>query len=126
MACGSPFLRSLDLGRHGLEWLWPPVDLAHPLDDGDAGVMVRSLERTVAGLGSDGEAWRRLFGSSATAFESLNEDLVLPIQHFPRHPIRLARFGPRRWRRPRCCRERSAPRAPARCSPVSPRTRSAH
>ena len=34
MAAGSPFLRSLDLQEHGLEWLWPEVDLAHPLDDG--------------------------------------------------------------------------------------------
>ena len=31
------FLRSLDLERHGLEWRWPEVDLAHPLDDGSAG-----------------------------------------------------------------------------------------
>ncbi len=44
MAVGSPFLRSLDLDRHGLEWCWPEVDLAHPLDDGSAGVMLRSID----------------------------------------------------------------------------------
>lgn len=93
MAAGSPFLRSLDLGRHGLEWLWPQVDLAHPLDDGSAGVMVRSLEQTVAGLGRDGHAWRRLFGPSSEGFDALNEDLLLPIQHLPKHPLRLAQFG---------------------------------
>ena len=38
MAVASPFLRSLGLERHGLEWRWPEVDLAHPLDDGSAGV----------------------------------------------------------------------------------------
>src|ERR1700761_7131551 len=37
MAVGSPFLRSLELERHGLEWRWPEVDCAHPLDDGTAG-----------------------------------------------------------------------------------------
>jgi phytoene dehydrogenase-like protein len=93
MAVGSPFLRSLDLERHGLEWRWPEVDLAHPLDDGSAGAMVRSIERTTAGLGSDGAAWRRLFGPSSASLEALNDDLFLPILHRPRHPIRLARFG---------------------------------
>jgi phytoene dehydrogenase-like protein len=93
MAVGSPFLRSLDLERHGLEWRWPEVDLAHPLDDGSAGVMLRSLEQTAAGLGEDGKAWRRLFGAPSRSFEALNEDLLRPILHVPRHPIRLARFG---------------------------------
>ncbi len=93
MAVGSPFLNSLDLDRYGLEWCWPEVDLAHPLDDGSAGVMLRSLDRTVEGLGPDGAAWRRLFASSANAFDLLNEDLLRPILHLPRHPIRLARFG---------------------------------
>jgi phytoene dehydrogenase-like protein len=94
MAAGSPFLESLDLGRHGLEWRWPEVDLAHPLDDGSAGVMLRSIDQTAAGLGKDGAAWRRLFGAPSRAFESLNEDLFRPILHVPRHPISLARFGP--------------------------------
>lgn len=93
MAVASPFLRTLDLGRHGLQWKWPQVDLAHPLDDGSAGVMVRSLEQTAAGLGLDGDRWRRLFGPFADSFEALNEDLGQPIQHLPRHPIRLTRFG---------------------------------
>jgi phytoene dehydrogenase-like protein len=93
MAAGSPFLNSLDLERHGLEWLLPEVDLAHPLDDGSAGVMVRSIERTAQGLGEDGDAWKRLFGSSSAHFESLLEDMLAPIIHVPRHPLRLVRFG---------------------------------
>jgi len=93
MAAGSPFLNSLDLQRHGLEWLWPEVDLAHPLDDGSAGVMVRSIERTARGLGEDGNAWLRAFGSSSAHFDALLEDMLAPILHLPRHPLRLARFG---------------------------------
>ena len=94
MAVASPFLRSLELERHGLQWRWPEVDLAHPLDDGGAGVLVRSLEDTVAGLGADGRAWRRLFGSLAANFETLNaDDLVGPVVHLPRHPLLLLRLG---------------------------------
>ena len=93
MAVGSPFLNSLGLERHGLEWLWPEVDLAHPLDDGTAGVMVQSMNDTVEGLGQDGAAWRRIFGSSAANFEALNDDLFRPVLHVPSHPIRLVRFG---------------------------------
>ena len=37
--------------EHGLVWRYPEVDLVHPLDDGTAGVMVRSLDETCAGLG---------------------------------------------------------------------------
>ena len=36
LALGSPFFRTLPLDRHGLEWIQPPVALAHPLDDGRA------------------------------------------------------------------------------------------
>ncbi len=93
MAVGSPFLNSLDLGRHGLEWCFPEVDLAHPLDDGSAGVLLHSLEETVAGLGEDGRAWERLFGRTSRGFGELTEDILQPVLHVPKHPIRLTRFG---------------------------------
>jgi phytoene dehydrogenase-like protein len=93
MAVGSPAFESLDLDAHGLEWCWPEIDLAHPLDGGTAGVMVRSIDETTAGLDADGPAWGRLFGRPARGYAKLNEDLVRPILHVPRHPLRLARFG---------------------------------
>jgi phytoene dehydrogenase-like protein len=93
MAVGSPFLNSLDLTRHGLEWRWPEVDLAHPLDDGTAGVMLHSIEETAAGLGRDGPAWTRVFGSSSEHLGELTDDIFRPFLHPPRHPIRLLRFG---------------------------------
>jgi len=95
MAVGSPFLQSLKLEQHGLEWRWPEVDLAHPLDDGTAGVMLRSIEDTAVGLGSDGRRWQRLFGPFAESLDALNEDTMQPLLHVPRHPIRLTRFGSR-------------------------------
>jgi phytoene dehydrogenase-like protein len=94
MAAASPFLNSLDLARHGLEWCLPEVSLAHPLDDGSAGVMLKSIEETARGLGErDGAAWKRLFGSSSANFGALLDDMMAPLIHFPRHPFRLARFG---------------------------------
>jgi phytoene dehydrogenase-like protein len=93
MAVGSPLLTSLDLGRHGLQWLNPEVDLAHPLDDGSAGVMFRDIDRTAAGLGVDGKAWKRTFGPFAAAFDTLKDDLYGPVAGIPSHPIRLTRFG---------------------------------
>ena len=93
MAVGAPSLNELGLERHGLEWCWPEVDLAHPLDGGGAGVMLRSLADTRAGLGADGPAWERVFGSSARGFAALSEDIMRPILHVPRHPLALARFG---------------------------------
>ena len=90
MAPASPAFRELGLE---IEWCHPEVDLAHPLDDGSAGVMVRSIADTVAGLGPDGRAWRLLFGRPSAGFRALNEDLTQPMLHVPRHPLRLVRFG---------------------------------
>lgn len=93
MALGAPSMTSLGLERHGLEWAWPEVDFAHPLDGGDGAAMVRSIADTVAGLGSAGPAWERVFGAPAKGFDALGEDIMRPVLHLPRHPLRLARFG---------------------------------
>jgi phytoene dehydrogenase-like protein len=90
---GSPFFASLPLAQHGLEWRWPEVDLAHPLDGGRAGVLVRSLQGTVAGLGPDGSAWARTFGPLAEHFDDIAAEILGPFVHIPRHPLTLARFG---------------------------------
>ena len=67
IAAGSPFLAELDLSSDGLTWLQPTVDCAHPLDDGSAGVLYRSIERTADVLGTDGRRWRRVFGPADDA-----------------------------------------------------------
>lgn len=95
MGVGSPLLQSLDLARYGLEWAWPEIDLAHPLDGRRAAVFRRDLEATVAGLGVDGPAWRRLFGTFSRRFDDLGEDLLGPVVHVPKHPVLLAQFGRR-------------------------------
>lgn len=89
----SPFLASLPLEEHGLVWCHPEVDLAHPLDDGSAGVMVRSLDETCAGLGVDGATWRRVFEPLTRGFGDLAGDVLGPVLRVPSHPVRMARFG---------------------------------
>ncbi len=93
MVVSAPAVVSLELERHGLEWAWPEIDLAHPLDGGEGATMQRSLEATVAGLGAAGRRWERTFGPSARGYDVLTEDVYRPLLHFPRHPLRLARFG---------------------------------
>ena len=93
MAVGSTFLNSLGLERYGLQWRWPEIDCAHPLDSGDAGVLRRSLDDTAAGLGSDGPRWRSIFGRPSANFDALAEDIMGPLLRVPNHPLALARFG---------------------------------
>ena len=65
----------------------------HPLDDGSAGVLHRSVEQTAAGLGRDGSRWRLAFGYPASEFDALSEDIMGPLLRVPHHPLMLARFG---------------------------------
>jgi phytoene dehydrogenase-like protein len=93
LGAASPFLASLPLAEYGLEWRWPRVDLAHPLDGDRAAVMLRSIDHTAAGLGVDGRRWRRSFAPLAQALPDLLTELLQPIAHLPKHPVDLARFG---------------------------------
>src|SRR5919201_3601550 len=54
LAVASPFLRTLPLP----EYVHPAAPLAHPLDDGTAVVVARSVAETAAGLGPDERAYR--------------------------------------------------------------------
>jgi phytoene dehydrogenase-like protein len=67
----------------------------HPLDDGTAGVLYQSIEKTAAGMGPDATRWRHAVGDLAAGFDQLAQDLLRPVINIPHHPIRLAAFGPR-------------------------------
>jgi phytoene dehydrogenase-like protein len=90
---GSPALRQLPLAAHGLELVQPPAPLAHPLDDGSAVVVERSPDETAAGLGEDGEAYRRLLGPVVADWRELEEAVLGPLLALPRNPLALGRFG---------------------------------
>lgn len=93
LAVRSPVLTGRHLKHHGLRWKLPEIDCVHPLDDGTAGVLHRSVNKTAEGLGPDGTCWRLLFERPVRSFATLNKDLLRPIIRVPSHPLTLARFG---------------------------------
>jgi len=93
MAVGSPFLATIDLQRRGLRWRSAELECVHPLDDGSAGVLRRSVEDTAAGLGADGAAWRALFQRPVEQFDKIGPSMLGPLLRVPRHPLALAGFG---------------------------------
>jgi phytoene dehydrogenase-like protein len=94
LGVASPFLKTLPLERHGVEWIHPGAPLAHPFDDGTAAVLERSIEETAATLGGDGERYRKLMEPLVRHGPELMEEILAPL-HAPRHPLVLARFGAR-------------------------------
>ena len=92
LAVGSPFFKTLPLEQFGLEWIYPPASLAHPLDDGTAIIVQRSIDATGESLGVDAAAYRRLIKPLAADWENLAYEFLGPLR-FPRHPISMARFG---------------------------------
>lgn len=93
MGAASPFFRALDLEKHGMEWIQPPAPLAHPLDDGTAVMLERSVGETARALGADGAAYAALMTPLAESSSDLYDEILGPIAHVPRHPLLLARFG---------------------------------
>ena len=92
LGMASPFMRSVPLAEHGVEWIQPPAPLAHPLDDGPAVLLERSLVETASGLGDDGAAWTSLFSSLVEASDAIVAG-TLAGPRPPRHPLAMARFG---------------------------------
>jgi len=93
MAMLSPLFRSLPLAEHGLKWIEPPFALAHPLDDGTAAILERSVEATAARFGADAAAYQGLLEPLTRRSAALFSEILGPIRLLPRHPFVLARFG---------------------------------
>jgi phytoene dehydrogenase-like protein len=96
-AVASPFLRTLPLDQHGVEWIEPSAMVAHPFDDGSAAVVERSVERTAAALGRDRHAYEHLFGRLVRDWPLIEASVLGPLR-WPRHPFALAAFGLRALR----------------------------
>src|SRR5687767_5369564 len=61
MAILSPFFQKLQLRRWGLEWIFSPAAVAHPLPDGRSTILYKDLDRTAERLGADAKNWHELF-----------------------------------------------------------------
>jgi phytoene dehydrogenase-like protein len=95
LGVGSPFFTRLPLQEHGLEWIHPPIPLAHPLDGGRVVTMHRDLETTARKLSKDERAYRRLFEPFAGRWPTFAEHVLTTPFRPPRSPFLMARFG---WR----------------------------
>jgi phytoene dehydrogenase-like protein len=93
LALGSPFFRSLHLEGVGLNWIQPPIALAHPLEDGSAACLWKDIDQTASSLGRDERSYRRLMQPLAGDWQALAAEFLRPMLHLPRHPIALGRFG---------------------------------
>jgi phytoene dehydrogenase-like protein len=88
----SPAFRALDLP---IEWIHPPAPAAHPLDDGTAAVLARSIDATAESLGPDGPAYRRLVAPLARHWNELEPLLLGPFPPSSRAPLQAVRaLGP--------------------------------
>jgi phytoene dehydrogenase-like protein len=88
----SPFLKTLPLAAHGLEFVHSAAPFAHPFDDGTAVVVERSIDATAESLGGeDARAYRRVIAPFAERAGDLMEALLGPPGL--RHPLLMARFG---------------------------------
>jgi phytoene dehydrogenase-like protein len=94
LVAGSPFFRSLPLAEMGVELVHPEAPLAHPLPDGAAVMLERSVAATAAALGADVIAYDRLMAPLVRRADALIAAVLAPPLRPPRHPLALARFAP--------------------------------
>ena len=92
LGVGSPFFRSLPLADFGLRWVHPDAPLAHPLPNGNAIIVERSVEATADRLGRDAAAYRRLMQPLAANWQAVLADTLGPL-HVPKHPLTFGRFA---------------------------------
>ena len=92
----SPLFRELELERHGLEWVEPPIQVAHPLDDGRAALVHRDIGRTAATFDDAGDArtYRQWMAPMQGDWDLIVREFLGPLPLAAvRHPIALGRFG---------------------------------
>jgi phytoene dehydrogenase-like protein len=92
LAAGSPFFQTLPLHEFGLEFLYPEVNAAHPLDNGDAAALFTDLKRTAVELGVDSQRYEQLMQPLVRQWPVLGPQLLGPFR-LPANPFILARFG---------------------------------
>lgn len=93
LAVDNAFTAQFDLESYGLEWAWPQVQFAHPLEGGSGAAVWRSVDRTAGELGADGPSYARVFGWLNEHFDSIASDFLQPMLRIPQHPLAMARFG---------------------------------
>jgi len=92
LAATSPYLQTLPLQNFGLEYIYPAIAAAHPFDNGKTAVLQQSLTDTAGLLGADKQAYLKLMQPIVNDWPAIAADVLGPL-HFPKYPIKMARFG---------------------------------
>ena len=92
MSATSPFFRTLPLEGHGLQFINPPIALAHPFDDGSVALFHQSLQQTAQALSEDQQTYMKLMTPIVDDWPRISADVLAPF-HFPKHPFAMARFS---------------------------------
>ncbi|WP_211877256.1 phytoene desaturase family protein [Pseudarthrobacter albicanus] len=92
MAIASPFFRQFELSRR-IRLSVPDVSYGSPLDGGRAALAYRSLDRTAAGMGRDGGAYRRLMAPLVRHVDGITGLTLNQLLRVPRDPAAAAVFG---------------------------------
>ncbi|QOV90722.1 phytoene desaturase family protein [Humisphaera borealis] len=93
LCLASPLFSSLPLSDYGMELVHPEIPVAHPLDDGSAVLLHRSVEQTAEQLGRDGGHYRNIFELMTRHWSKLSPQLLSSPLAFPKHPLLMAGFG---------------------------------
>ena len=92
MVLASPFFREFGLSRR-IRLEVPEVSYGSPLDGGRAALAYRSLERTAAGLGRDGAAFRKLMAPLVDRVDGITDLTLNQLLRVPRDPVAAGLFG---------------------------------
>ncbi|HEU4657697.1 MAG TPA: NAD(P)/FAD-dependent oxidoreductase [Capillimicrobium sp.] len=83
VTAASPAIRELELERDGLEWVDPPVAMAHPFADGTAIALHRDVEATAASLDATapgaGVAWSGAMATWVPRAQQLVDAILSPL-----------------------------------------------
>jgi phytoene dehydrogenase-like protein len=93
LGAGSWVLRDMPLREHGLDWVFPEIQLAHPFPDGRVATLMRSVGDTADSLGPDRSRYRGLMGPIVRDADLVLPALLGPLLRLPRHLLPLARLG---------------------------------
>lgn len=92
LAIASPFFKTLPLAKYGLSFVQSNASVAHPLDDGSAVLLKKSVEETAKNFGVDAESYKRLVEVLAKNFDVIAPDILAPLR-FPGNPFFMGAFG---------------------------------
>jgi phytoene dehydrogenase-like protein len=89
----SPFFQAFPEISNAVTMRTPRNAFAHPLDNGRAAIVTRSVHETATGLGDDAATYRKLMRPLVNDAQRLANAVLSPLRTPPRNPLTMARFA---------------------------------